>query len=108
MAELTPMIVSGVAEYKTKSLYDTCLSFHTPEEFAAFNRPRVLTTHLPPTQMPKQIFEKRCKILWMLRNPKDRIVSLFGHFNILFGSEAPPLEDVLYAEMSGQCKILLL
>ena len=101
------MIVYGVAEYKTTSVYDTCLSFHTPEEFAAFPRPRILNTHLPLAKIPKQILGKRCKILWMLRNPKDRIVSLFGHSKVLFGSEAPPLEDVLYAEISGQCRVLL-
>ena len=82
MAEMTPMIVNGVAKYKTTSAYATCLSFHSPEEFAEFPRPRVLNTHLPPEYMPKQILEKRCKIVWMLRNPKDRLIS-------------------------GQCKILL-
>ena len=108
MAEMTPMIVHGVAKYKTTSAYDTCLAFHTPEEFSAFTRPRVLNTHLPPSLMPKQILEKRCKILWMLRNPKDRIVSMFGHFNHLYGSDVPVLEDILYAEMSGQSKSVLL
>ena len=108
MAEITTMIVNGVAKYKTTSAFDTCVSFQTPEVFAAFPRPRVLNTHLPPDYMPKQILEKRCKVLWMLRNPKDRITSGFGHSKKLYGSEAPPLEDMLYAEMSGQCKIWLL
>ena len=108
MGEITPMIVNGVAKYRTTSPYETALAFNTPEKLAAFTRPRVLNTHLPPEYMPKQILEKRCKILWILRNPKDRLVSLFGHFKKLFGSDAPPLEDLLYAEMSGQSKILLL
>ena len=100
------MIVNGVAKYKSRSAYETALSFNTPENLAAIPRPCVLNTHLPPKYMPNQILEKRCKILLMLRNPKDRITSGFGHSNALFGSQAPPLEDVLYIELSGQCKIL--
>ena len=106
MAEMTPMVVNGVAKYKSISAYETALTFNTPEKLAAFSSPRILNTHLPPEYIPKQILEKRCKILWMLRNPKDRIISGFGHSNALFGSQAPPLEDVLYIELSGQCKIL--
>ena len=37
----------------------------------------VLNSHLPVNNLPKEIFQKRCKVLWMQRNPKDRVVSLY-------------------------------
>ncbi|XP_038057704.1 sulfotransferase 1A1-like [Patiria miniata] len=39
--------------------------------------PRVLKTHLPGQLLPPQIWEKKPKIVYVLRNPKDVVVSCF-------------------------------
>uniref|UniRef100_A0A8C5QTY8 Sulfotransferase n=1 Tax=Leptobrachium leishanense TaxID=445787 RepID=A0A8C5QTY8_9ANUR len=41
--------------------------------------PRVFSTHLYPDDLPKSFFEKKAKMLLILRNPKDTAVSYY-HF----------------------------
>lgn len=41
--------------------------------------PRVFFTHLPFSLLPRDILEKRCKLIHCLRNPKDQAVSFFHH-----------------------------
>ncbi|XP_039605914.1 sulfotransferase 6B1-like [Polypterus senegalus] len=58
------------------------LEFLKPENLQAISSMpsrRILGTHLHPDNLPKSFIEKKVKILAMLRNPKDVIVSYF-HF----------------------------
>jgi len=41
--------------------------------------PRVLSTHFPFRAIPKQALEKKVKIVYLIRNPKDTVVSLYNH-----------------------------
>ncbi|GFO08647.1 sulfotransferase family cytosolic 1b member 1 [Plakobranchus ocellatus] len=41
--------------------------------------PRVLNTHLLFRQLPRQVKQKRCKIIYVNRNPKDLAVSCYHH-----------------------------
>jgi len=43
--------------------------------------PRVLSTHFPFRAIPKQALDKKIKIVYLLRNPKDTVVSLYNHMN---------------------------
>nr|XP_022302288.1 sulfotransferase family cytosolic 1B member 1-like [Crassostrea virginica] len=38
----------------------------------------VFASHLLPRHIPKDVFEKRCKIVHIYRNPKDAVVSFFN------------------------------
>ena len=42
--------------------------------------PRLLKSHLPEHLLPTQIFSKKAKIVYVVRNPKDLAVS-FYHFH---------------------------
>ncbi|KAL3886111.1 hypothetical protein ACJMK2_026129 [Sinanodonta woodiana] len=40
----------------------------------------ILTTHLPPAMLPVEMFQKNCKILFLVRDSRDVSVSLFHRF----------------------------
>ncbi|XP_062588049.1 sulfotransferase 1B1-like [Saccostrea cucullata] len=41
--------------------------------------PRVLNTHMLFSDIPKDFVDKRCKMIYVLRNPKDVAVSFYNH-----------------------------
>ncbi|XP_026468555.1 sulfotransferase 1 family member D1-like [Ctenocephalides felis] len=47
--------------------------------------PRNIKTHLPASMLPDEIWEKKPKIVYVARNPKDVIVSFYHHFRMLEG-----------------------
>ncbi|XP_046584485.1 sulfotransferase 1C2-like [Haliotis rubra] len=55
------------------------LEFIKGEVLEKFPSPRILNTHCFVEQLPRGVFEKKCKIIYILRNPKDMAVSLFHH-----------------------------
>ncbi|XP_077988512.1 sulfotransferase 1B1-like [Glandiceps talaboti] len=44
--------------------------------------PRLIKTHLPKNLLPRQLHEKRPKIIYLARNPKDLAVSFFHFYKI--------------------------
>ncbi|XP_066553238.1 sulfotransferase 6B1 [Amia ocellicauda] len=58
------------------------LEFVNPEKYQSINEapsPRLLGTHMHPDNIPASLTNKKTKILVVLRNPKDTVVSFF-HF----------------------------
>ncbi|XP_015673961.2 sulfotransferase 6B1-like [Protobothrops mucrosquamatus] len=53
---------------------------HEKERMENMPSRRIIKTHLSPQKLPKSIFEKKAKMLVLLRNPKDTAVSFF-HFS---------------------------
>ncbi|CAI9583761.1 unnamed protein product [Staurois parvus] len=67
---------------KEPTMIKGMLEFGKPEKYEFLNQepsPRVLATHVPCETIPKNFFEKKTKMLLILRNPKDTAVSYY-HF----------------------------
>ncbi|KAJ8317188.1 LOW QUALITY PROTEIN: hypothetical protein KUTeg_005092, partial [Tegillarca granosa] len=84
--EVVSMLMKKAAEYEKRIKTVGMLEFHEPQEFDQLESPRVLNTHLPFRNLPKKIIEKKCKIVYIQRNPKDVAVSFYNHKKNMFGS----------------------
>ncbi|XP_016399756.1 amine sulfotransferase isoform X2 [Sinocyclocheilus rhinocerous] len=64
--------------------------------------PRLFATHLTPTLMPPGLRDKRGKIVYVLRNPKDNAVSYY-HFSLVWAKLETPknFEDFLQQYLAG-------
>jgi hypothetical protein len=65
--------------------------------------PRILHTHLPFSYLPAKHTENEYNIVFMLRNPKDREVSLF-HFGLGKSKKTPV--DLPWSEYFEQVVML--
>ncbi|KAM3597759.1 uncharacterized protein V6R79_008862 [Siganus canaliculatus] len=59
--------------------------------------PRLFASHLPPALMPQGLKDKKAKIVYVMRNPKDNIVSLY-HFSIACKPLETPKSFELFLE----------
>ena len=69
------MIQTGLTKYHESAKESFMLEFCTPEMTSSLTSPRVLTHNL----LPAGIKEKKCKIIHILRNPKDVATSFHFH-----------------------------
>ncbi|XP_071958022.1 sulfotransferase 1C4-like [Antedon mediterranea] len=53
---------------------------YTYKKYEQLQSPRLIVTHLPYALLPRQVFEKRTKIIYVARNPKDTAVSMYHFF----------------------------
>ncbi|KAM9312338.1 sulfotransferase 6B1 [Gastrophryne carolinensis] len=68
---------------KEPTLTQAMLEFGTPEKYEELSQassPRVISSHLNHDNIPMSFFEKKAKILVIIRNPKDTAVSYY-HFS---------------------------
>lgn len=65
--------------------------------------PRLFHTHLPYSALPESIKSSKCKIVYITRNPKDTLVSMWHFFNKLrTPEEGPyPLENTFESFCNG-------
>merc|ERR1719474_638231 len=45
--------------------------------------PRLIKTHLAIEMLPRQVMEKKVKVIYVTRNPRDAVVSFYNHWRIL-------------------------
>uniref|UniRef100_A0A4X2LTM1 Sulfotransferase n=1 Tax=Vombatus ursinus TaxID=29139 RepID=A0A4X2LTM1_VOMUR len=64
------------------------------------NGPRFYSSHLPIWLFPKSYFQSKAKIIYVMRNPKDVIVSLY-HFTKVLKSCPKPSSDFLSPCLAG-------
>jgi len=50
-------------------------------------RPRIVHTHLMYDMLPRDLLEKKIKMIYVIRNPRDVIISYLNHLRILHGYE---------------------
>ncbi|XP_076452616.1 sulfotransferase 1A1-like isoform X2 [Babylonia areolata] len=78
--EITSMLLAGKAEHE-KRVKDLAMMEATAiEHIQAQPSPRVLNSHLPLRLLPRQIREKKVKVIHVYRNVKDVVVSGYFHF----------------------------
>ncbi|CAA2982526.1 cytosolic sulfotransferase 5-like [Olea europaea var. sylvestris] len=65
--------------------------------------PRLLHSHLPYIVLPDSVKNTDCKIVYIARNPKDTLISMWHFFNsILYPNQDPfPLERTVDCFLSG-------
>ena len=73
------MILRGSAENIPDTKLDVFYDIQPPSAFENHPSPRLFLTHYPLDLIPKDVFKKKCKIILMVRNPKDVVTSLYHH-----------------------------
>ncbi|XP_035217588.1 sulfotransferase family cytosolic 1B member 1-like [Stegodyphus dumicola] len=65
--------------------------------------PRLMATHLPLPLIPKQLRQGKCKIIYVVRNPKDNAVSYYHHHRMstFLGNYKGSWDDFLHLFMKG-------
>lgn len=53
------------------------------KEIAKMDSPRFIKTHVPFSLLPRQIEEKKPKVIYIARNPKDSVVSLRAFYDLV-------------------------
>jgi len=72
------------------------LELQPVEKINRLPSPRIINTHLPPHLLPAGILKTRCKVVHVIRNPKDVTVSAFNHFGKALkamGLDIGPMDD---------------
>lgn len=77
--EITSMLMAARAVTIPKSKSHNMIEHQLPSDLEVISSPRILNSHLNIQHLPIQLFEKRLKIIHVLRNPKDLIVSFYNH-----------------------------
>ncbi|XP_076314132.1 sulfotransferase 1B1-like [Tachypleus tridentatus] len=65
--------------------------------------PRLMATHLPLNCIPRQLRQSRCKIIYVVRNPKDNAVSYYHHHRMstFLGNYRGPWDEFLTLFLKG-------
>ncbi|XP_022091468.1 sulfotransferase 1 family member D1-like isoform X2 [Acanthaster planci] len=65
------------------TVHSDCPRTHRMIGWMPRSSPRLIKSHLPGQLLPPQVWEKKVKIVYVIRNPKDVAVSYFHHTRLL-------------------------
>ena len=88
------MLTQNTTEISRVPKESAMLEFRTREEISALDRPRVLNTHFLSEAMPKDTEKEGVKVVFVMRNPKDVLVSAFHHFSKESGKDGSPFPTI--------------
>ncbi|XP_064611115.1 sulfotransferase 1A1-like isoform X2 [Liolophura sinensis] len=77
--EIVNMLYAGDGQISSRRKGESMMEAVTVESLAALPSVRLLNTHLPPEFYPKDLIKRKCKVIFVQRNPKDVYVSFFHH-----------------------------
>ncbi|XP_025090133.1 sulfotransferase 1C3-like [Pomacea canaliculata] len=77
--EILHMLLAGSPEFVRKPEAKEFLDFSPKDELLPPDHPRVLFTHFRYHHLPLQVWEKKVKVVYLTRNPKDTWVSFYNH-----------------------------
>ncbi|BFZ18886.1 hypothetical protein BsWGS_21925 [Bradybaena similaris] len=77
--EVLTMMVSGRAVHSSTGKLACFMEMATPEMMDSVQTRRILNSHVWFEDLPKQMKEKKTKMIFTVRNPKDTVVSFFNH-----------------------------
>ncbi|XP_025092461.1 sulfotransferase 1A1-like [Pomacea canaliculata] len=99
--EVVSMLMAGKVEYRKQSKETVMLEVVELEGVESLPSPRVLNTHLPVNMLPRQVKDKKGRIIFVYRNPKDLLVSLYFHIKQMPGSSDLALQELEEAFLTG-------
>ena len=77
--EMARCVLSGRTNLPTQEKDDFMLEFIPNSDLKKFPSPRILNCHILYKQLPAQLKQKNCKIIFIYRNLKDVAVSFYHH-----------------------------
>lgn len=100
------MLLQGKAEYENRAKEELMIEFTNIDKLEKTPSPRILNSHLPFYMLPwQQLKEKKTKILYVYRNPKDSCVSYYHHLKAQVTTPIPELSFNEFCELYffGKC-----
>ncbi|XP_070837754.1 amine sulfotransferase-like [Chaetodon trifascialis] len=88
----------GLNEYPNNMEQMPWLEYKEGQDYALRPSPRLFTSHLTPALMPLGLKDKKAKIIYVMRNPKDIIVSYYYFSIVCSDLETPKSFEHLYEE----------
>ena len=82
--ELTALLETRHTETVGEEVAGTGL-MNSIEQVNSLASPRVIKTHLAADMLPKEVIEKKVKLIYVTRNPRDAVVSFFNHWCVMAG-----------------------
>ncbi|XP_046351458.2 sulfotransferase 1B1-like [Haliotis rufescens] len=77
--EVSRVLLSGSCDVGGMEKDDLMIEMKSHDHLAKMASPRILNTHVQFDSLPKEIHQKKTKIIYLLRNPKDAAVSFYNH-----------------------------
>ncbi|RUS75050.1 hypothetical protein EGW08_017186, partial [Elysia chlorotica] len=98
VAEMLHMLLKGSIKYSEKTKESTMLEVVCDlDTLTHMQSPRVLNSHLYMVHLPREIVQKKIKIIHLLRQPKDVAVSWYHHMKHMHSTVAFTFEKYLDA-----------